>query len=98
MGGYGKYGSGPHGKLLFHLDICSKNADLQGITLSGHCTTTGFGPFELLTYGLLQRVGQLPTKGLISFEKPSSLSQCYEYTVAKQNGVGQNGWSYCTTS
>ena len=34
-------------KLLFHLEICSKNAGLQGSTLSGHRMTTGFGPFEL---------------------------------------------------
>ena len=42
-------------KLLFCLEICSKNAGLQGSTLSDHCMTTGFGPFELLTCGLLQR-------------------------------------------
>ena len=34
---------------------CSKNAGLQGSTLSDHRMTTGFGPFELPTCGLLQR-------------------------------------------
>ena len=29
--------------------ICSKNAGLQGITLSGHHMIKGFGPFELST-------------------------------------------------
>ena len=42
-------------KLLFHLEICSKIAGLQGSTLSDHRMTTGFGPFELPTCGLLQR-------------------------------------------
>jgi len=32
-----------------------KNAGLQGSTLSNHHMTTGFGPFELPTCGLLQR-------------------------------------------
>ena len=32
-----------------------KNTGLQGSTLSGPCMTTGFGPFELLTRGLLQK-------------------------------------------
>ena len=40
-------------------EICSnkkKNTGLQGSTLSGPRMTTGFGPFELLTRGLLQKV------------------------------------------
>ena len=37
-------------KLLFRLEVCSKNAGL-----SDHRMTTGFGPFELPTSGLLQR-------------------------------------------
>jgi len=41
-------------KLLFCLEICSRNAGLQGSTLSDHRMTTGFGPFELPTCGLLQ--------------------------------------------
>ena len=32
-----------------------KNTGLQGSTLSGPRMTTGFGPFELLTRGLLQK-------------------------------------------
>ena len=34
-------------------EICSKNTGLQGSTLSGPRMTTGFGPFELPTRGLL---------------------------------------------
>ena len=52
---YGLNGWGSNGKLLFHLEVCSKSAGLQGSTLSGHHMTTGFGPFELPTCGLLQR-------------------------------------------
>ena len=36
-------------ELLFPWGICSKNAGLQGSTLSGHRMTTGFGLFELPT-------------------------------------------------
>ena len=36
-------------KLLFRLEICSKNAGLQGSTLSYHCMTTGFSPLALTT-------------------------------------------------
>ena len=32
-----------------------KKNGLQGSTLSGPRMTTGFGPFELLTHGLLQK-------------------------------------------
>ena len=32
-----------------------KNTGLQGSTLSSPCMTTGFGPFELPTRGLLQK-------------------------------------------
>ena len=42
-------------ELLFRLEICSKIAGLQGSTLSDHHMTTGFGPFELPTCGLVQR-------------------------------------------
>ena len=38
-------------KLLFRLEVCSKNAGLQGSTLSDHRMTTGFGPFELPSIG-----------------------------------------------
>ena len=39
----------------FVLKYAQKIAGLQGSTLSDHRMTTGFGPFELLTCGLLQR-------------------------------------------
>ena len=59
-------------KLLFCLEICSKNAGLQGNTLSDHRMTTGFGPFELPTCELLQRGGTTPHIRLVLFEEPSS--------------------------
>ena len=58
LNGWGIYGSNGWGKeLLFMGDMLKKkNPDLrQGSTLSGHCMTTGFGPFELPTCGLLQK-------------------------------------------
>ena len=39
----------------FVLKYAQKIAGLQGSTLSDHRMTTGFGPFELPTCGLLQR-------------------------------------------
>ena len=42
-------------ELLFFWEMCSKITGIQGSTLSSHCMTTGFGPFELLTCGLLQK-------------------------------------------
>ena len=36
-------------------EICSKNTGLQGSAPSSHHMTTGFGPFELPTCGLLQK-------------------------------------------
>ena len=58
---------------------------------SGHCMTTGFGPFELPNCGLLQR-GQdhSPLKACFHLKSPALiwLSQRTEYTVAKQNGGG----------
>ena len=62
------------------------NAGLQGSTLSGHRMTTGFGPFELPTCGLLQRGrDHSPPKACFYLRSPALgwLSQ-YEYTVAKQ--------------
>ena len=44
-----------HGKLLFSFGKMLRNAGLQGNTLSGHHMITGFGTFEPLTSGLLQR-------------------------------------------
>ena len=40
---------------LFFWGEMLKNTGLQGSTLSGPCMTTGFGPFELPTRGLLQK-------------------------------------------
>ena len=55
MGIYGSNGWGSYGKELLFMGDMLKKADLQGSTLSGHCMTTGFGPFELPTRGLLQK-------------------------------------------
>ena len=66
---------GSYGKLNDHLrGKCSKNAGIQGSTISNDHMTIGFGPFELSTCGLLQRVWEH--------------SQYYQYTVGKQNGGG----------
>ena len=47
-----------------------KNTGLQGSTLSGHRMTTDFGPFELLTHGLLQK-GRDHSPPKACFEEPS---------------------------
>ena len=36
-------------------ELLFSGAGLQGSTLSDHCMTTGFGPFEFLTCSLLQK-------------------------------------------
>ena len=41
--------------MLFLGDMLKMNTGLQGSTLSGPRMTTGFGPFELPTRGLLQK-------------------------------------------
>ena len=51
--GWGIYGSNGWGSYFFQEML--KNTGLQGSTLSGPCMTTGFGPFELPTHGLLQK-------------------------------------------
>ena len=51
-------------------EICSKNTGLQGSTLSGPRMTTGFGPFELPTRGLLQK-GRDHSPPKVCFEEPS---------------------------
>ena len=43
---YGLNRWGSYGKLLFYLEICSKNAGLQASTLSDHRMTTGFSPLS----------------------------------------------------
>ena len=47
-----------------------KNTGLQGSTLSGPRMTTGFGPFELPTRGLLQK-GRDHSPPKVCFEEPS---------------------------
>ena len=54
-GTYGLNGWGSYDKCCFVWKYAQKIAGLQGSTLSDHCMTTGFGPFELPTCGLLQR-------------------------------------------
>ena len=65
--------------------MLKKIAGLQGSTLSDHRMTTGFGPFELPTCGLLQRGRDHSPPKACLFEEPSFLSKYYEYAVAKQN-------------
>ena len=48
----------------------NKNTGLQGSTLSGPRMTTGFGPFELPTRGLLQK-GWDHSLPKVCFEEPS---------------------------
>ena len=107
-GTYGLNGWGGYDKLscCFVWKYAQKIAGLQGSTLSDHRMTTGFGPFELPTCGLLQRGrDHSPPKACFILRSPALgwLSKYYEYTVAKQNyeyteakqmGVGLNGWSY----
>ena len=77
MGGWGIYGLNGCG--IYDLngwggycfwEICSKNTGLQGSTLSGPRMTTGFGPFELPTRGLLQK-GRDHSPPKVCFEEPS---------------------------
>ena len=73
-----------------------KNAGLQGSSYPfGHCMTTGFIPFELPTFGLLQRGWDHcpPSKACLDLKNPALgwHSQCYEYTVTKQI-VGGAQW------
>ena len=52
---------------------------------------TGFGPFELSACGRLQSGrDHSPPKACFYLRSPALgwFSQCYEYTVAKQNGAG----------
>ena len=91
LNGWGSYGLNGWGscKLLFRLEICSKNAGLQGSTLSSHRMTTGFSPFELPTCVLpvLLR-GQDHSPFYLRSPALGWFSKYYEYTVAKQNGGG----------
>ena len=42
-----------------------KKAGLQGSTLSGHCMTPGFGPFELRPVAYYREVGTTLHLGLV---------------------------------
>ena len=56
---------------FWEIHVCSKkNTGLQGSTLSGPRMTTGFGPFELPTCGLLQK-GRDHSPPKVCFEEPS---------------------------
>ena len=74
-GTYGLNGWGSYDKVscCFVWKYAQKIAGLQGSTLSDHRMTTGFGPFELPTCGLLQRGrDHSPPKAcFILFEEPS---------------------------
>ena len=82
---YGSNRWGSYGKVSYCFRRYAQKHWSSGSTLSGHCMTTGFGPFELPNHGLLQKEGggggggrPLPTQGL----KSPALgwhSQSYEY-------------------
>ena len=63
-------------KLLFRLEICSKNAGVQESTLSGHHMTTGFGPFELHSWFEREVVSRLSS--WFEREAVSRLSSWFE--------------------
>ena len=67
-------------------NMLKKNAYLQGNTLSGHHMTTGLGPFELPTCGLLQRGQDAFFNFYLRSPAFGWLSQRYEYTLAKNGG------------
>ena len=77
-------------------EICSqKNTGLQGSSLSCPRMTTGFGPFELPTRGLLQK-GRDHSPPKICFEEPSfwlahramGIHSAINIQITKQIGVG----------
>ena len=71
-------------------DMLKKSTGLQESTPSGHRMTMGFGPFELLTRGLIQKGrtyyrkgGTTPCLRLALSEEPSiwlAFTQTYEYS------------------
>ena len=74
-----------------------KNTGVQGSTLSSHCMTTGFGPFELPTHVLLQK-GQDHSPRKFCFAQPFGWHSysyghlhCYEYSNYYELGVGSMG-------
>ena len=71
---------------------------------SSTCMTTGFGPFELLTGGLLQKGWDHSPAKFCFCEEPSFLVgtaiamgiySAINIQITKQIGGGVNGWSYC---
>ena len=78
-----------------------KNTGLQGSTLSGPCMTTGFGPFELLTRGLLQKGRDHSSPKFYFVRSPAFWlvqlllrhSQSMNIEIAKHIGGGVDGWS-----
>ena len=59
---YGLNGCGSYDQVsAVSFENVLKKCCLQGSTFSDHRMATGFGPFELMTCGLLERVGRLPT-------------------------------------
>ena len=81
-----------------------KNTGLQGSTLSDPRMTTGFGPFELPTHGLLQK-GQdhsppkfcfvrSPASWLVGTAIARGIYSAMNICITEQIGGGVNGWSY----
>ena len=75
-----------------------KNTGLQGSTLSGPRMTTGFGPFQLPTRGLLQK-GRDHSPPKVCFEEPSfwlahsamGIHSAINIQLLNKLGVGLNG-------
>ena len=83
-----------------------ENTGLQWSTLSGHCMTMGFGPFELPTCGLLQK-GRDHSPPKFCFEEPSiwlaqlllwAFTVLYIFELLHKIGSGVNGWSILAVS
>ena len=81
-----------------------KNTGLQGSTLSDPRMTTGFGPFELPTRGLLQKgrdhsppkfcFVRSPAFWLVGTAIARGIHSAMNIQITKQSGGGVNGWSY----
>ena len=76
----------------------------SGSTLSSPRMTTGFGPFELLTRGLLQKGRDHSPPKFCFCDEPSFLVgtaiamgiySAISIQITKQIGGGVNGWSFC---
>ena len=66
---------------LFLFGNMPKDAGFQGSTLSDHCMTTGFGPFELPTCGLLQRGWDHSPPKACFYSRSPALSWLSKYYV-----------------